>query len=141
MRALIFELRPESLEREGLVDALRRQALAVEARHGISAEVTSGEQPKLSREVTEELYRIVQEALHNTVKHARARNAEVRLEHDNGTLVLTIRDDGAGFDTSGDFPGHLGLRSMRERAACIGGTLQVQSTPGEGTSIRVRVPC
>jgi PAS domain S-box-containing protein len=140
MRALIFELRPESLETEGLVAALKQQAAALGARHEIPVHATLGEEPDLPLETKEALYRIAQEALHNTVKHARASRAELKLECDEQSIALEVSDDGAGFDPGGDFSGHLGLKSMRERAARLGGTLQVESAPGEGASIRVRIP-
>lgn len=90
--------------------------------------------------VKEALYRIVQEAVQNTAKHARARVVEIALSVDDKALVLTIGDDGQGFDPSGSFPGHLGLRSMHERAEAVGGCLTVQSAPGHGTRINVRTP-
>jgi PAS domain S-box-containing protein len=139
MRALIFELRPESLETEGLIAALKQQAAALEARHEIPVEVALGEEPDLPLETKETLYRIAQEALHNTVKHARASRADLKLECDAQGIVLEVSDDGDGFDPSEDFSGHLGLKSMRERAARLGGTLRVESVPGEGTNIRVRI--
>ncbi|MBX7259351.1 MAG: sensor histidine kinase, partial [Candidatus Hydrogenedentes bacterium] len=76
----------------------------------------------------------------NTVKHARARNVAIRFVRDNGTCHLTIRDDGVGFDPRDDFAGHFGLTSMRERATRLGGTLAVESAPGTGTTVSVRVP-
>jgi hypothetical protein len=93
---------------EGLVAALEKQA-AVQARHGIRVETSFGEEPK------ESLYRIAQEALHNTVKHARATNVQIELAREFEGITLKICDDGAGFDTQGHIPGHLGLKSMRER--------------------------
>lgn len=140
MRALIFELRPESLEAEGLIAALKQQAAALEARHEIPVHTTLGEEPDLPLETKETLYRIAQEALHNTVKHARASRADLNLVYDARGIALEVSDDGAGFDPGEDFSGHLGLKSMRERATRLGGTLQVESAPGEGTSIRVRIP-
>jgi PAS domain S-box-containing protein len=139
MRALIFELRPESLETEGLIAALKQQAAALRARHEIRVHTTLCQEPDLPLETKEALYRIAQEALHNTVKHARASRAELKLECDAQGIALEVSDDGAGFDPAGDFSGHLGLKSMRERAARLGGTLEVESTPGEGTSICVRI--
>src|SRR3712207_3020614 len=136
----IFELRPESLETEGLVVALEKQAAALRARHELGVQTHLCEEPGASPETKEALYRIAQEALHNTVKHARARNAQIRVECDPDTIILEISDDGVGFDTGGDFPGHLGLRSMRERAEGLGGTLKVESAPGEGSRIRALVP-
>jgi signal transduction histidine kinase len=140
MRALIFELRPESLEKEGLVAALEKQAAAVQARHGIRVEATFGEEPEASLETKEAVYRIAQEALHNTVKHARATNAKVKLQEDPYSITLEISDDGTGFDAQHDFPGHLGLKSMRERASRQGGTLEVASGPGRGVHIIARIP-
>jgi PAS domain S-box-containing protein len=140
MRALIFELRPESLETEGLIVALKQQAAALEARHEIPVHTTLGEEPDLSLETKEAIYRIAQEALHNTVKHARASRAELRFESDARGIVLEVSDDGGGFDPSRDFSGHLGLKSMRERATRLGGTLRVDSAPGGGTTIRALIP-
>jgi len=140
MRALIFELRPESLETEGLVAALNRQIEAVRARHGFAAPTVASAEPELPIEVKQALYRIAQEALWNTVKHARARRVDVRLQPDGDSVVLEIADDGVGFDPDGSFPGHLGLRSMHERAAEVGGSLEVFSARGRGTRVVVRVP-
>ncbi len=140
MRALIFELRPESLESEGLVVALQKQAAAVAARHEIPVRATLGEEPDLALEAKEALYRIAQEAMHNTVKHARASGVDLDLARDETTVTLEISDDGAGFDPSESFSGRLGLRSMRERAERLGGTLEIQSAVGEGATVRVIIP-
>src|SRR5918997_3202335 len=139
MRALIFELRPESLQSEGLIAALEQQAAALRARHEIPVHTTLGEEPDLPLETKEALYRIAQEALHNTVKHARASRADLKLECDARGIALQVSDDGAGFDPEESFSGHLGLKSMRERVARLGGTLRVESAPGEGTTIYVRI--
>jgi PAS domain S-box-containing protein len=140
MRALIFELRPEALETEGLVAALEKQVAAVRARHGIDVSADLGTEPEAAFEAKEAVYRIAQEALHNTVKHARARNVELRLEWNDRGIILEIADDGTGFDTAASYPGHLGLRTMHERATRVGGTLHIDSTPGRGTEIKVEVP-
>jgi signal transduction histidine kinase len=142
MRALIFQLRPESLETEGLIAALSREIEVIRSRHGIGvrAALPSAE-PDMTSEVKQAVYRIVQEALHNVVKHARARQVDLGLACRAGEVTLEISDDGVGFDTQGAFPGHLGLRSMRERTATLGGTLEVRSAPAGGTCIRVRIPC
>jgi len=140
MRALIFELRPESLETEGLVAALNRQIETVRARHGIAAQLTASAEPELPIEVKHALHGIAREALWNTVKHARARRLEVRLEAHEDSVVLEIADDGVGFDAGGSFPGHMGLRSMHERATGVGGSLELGSVRGGGTRVVVRVP-
>jgi signal transduction histidine kinase len=129
MRALIFELRPESLETEGLVSALSKQVEALQARHEIPVRATLCEEPDLPLEIKEGLYSIAQEALHNTIKHARASRADLKLQCGALGIALEISDDGAGFDPSEDFSGHLGLKSMRERAASLGGTLRSRARP------------
>jgi signal transduction histidine kinase len=140
MRALIFELRPESLEKEGLVAALEKQAAAVQARHGIRVEAELDGEPEAPLEVKEAMYRVAQEALHNTVKHARATNVRLKLDVLPEEFTLGISDDGVGFESQNDFPGHLGLKSMRERAMRLGGTLEVTSEPGHGVRILARIP-
>jgi len=140
MHALIFELRPESLETEGLVAALTKQVEALRARYKLTVEADLVDEPDLSLEKKEALYRIAQEALHNIVKHARASNVILRLARQERGVLLEVCDNGKGFDPTGPFPGHLGVRSMRERVTKIGGTLTIESAPGQGTCIRVRVP-
>ena len=82
--------------------------------------------------VKEALYRIAQEALHNVVKHARAGKVALRLARSDGALALELSDDGVGFDPDGEFPGHLGLRSMRERVVALGGDLVIRARPAAG---------
>lgn len=140
MRALIFELRPESLESEGLVAALNRQLAVLSTRHKLHVNTEIGEEPALSLETKHALYRIAQEALHNIVKHAHAQSVELRLAQKEDTLLLEVSDDGKGFDADQAFPGHLGLRSMQERAAKVGATLTIKSMPGQGTGVSIQTP-
>ncbi|MEX0782364.1 MAG: histidine kinase [Dehalococcoidia bacterium] len=140
MRALIFELRPDSIETEGLVAALGRQVAATRARYGVAVNAALADEPDVPVGTKEALYRIAQEAMHNTVKHARATNIDLSLERHNGHLHMHVADDGLGFDPAGEFPGHLGLRSMRERMVALGGTFEIWSAPGEGTRIKVTAP-
>jgi signal transduction histidine kinase len=139
MRALIFELRPESLEMEGIVAALNKQIAATTARYEMEITAELCDEPDLKIEAKEMLYRVAQEALHNVVKHAGATAVSVRLRQSDGSVTLSIADNGKGFDPAGDFPGHLGLRSMRERALAAGGNLTIASTPGAGTTVTVTV--
>ncbi|MDZ7799394.1 MAG: histidine kinase [Trueperaceae bacterium] len=148
MRALIFELRPAALEDEGLLGVLRRQSEVLERRHGLHAELVADAEPDLATEVKTTLFRVAQEAVHNVVKHARATSVRIVLappgKTDEARWTLEVHDDGAGFETaaatSADVPGHLGLTSMRERLEAVGGTLRIASSPGEGTTVRARVP-
>jgi PAS domain S-box-containing protein len=136
MRALIFELRPESLAEEGLVAALEKLSASVKARHSLQVELIAQDEPELRLRDKEALFRVAQEALHNITKHAHARRVDVRLISADGHVVLEIADDGVGFDTRQTFPGHLGLKSMPERVQRAGGTFELESTPGEGTRVR-----
>ncbi|HKF38300.1 MAG TPA: sensor histidine kinase, partial [Ktedonobacteraceae bacterium] len=140
MRALIFELRPESLEREGLVAALAKQGAALQARHNMIIQADLCEEPALPLKAKQELYRIAQEALQNTVKHARASKVDLVLRQTANAVILQVCDDGVGFDPLGSFPGHLGLRSMQERVSNLGGRLQIKSAPGQGTQMFTQVP-
>ncbi|HWQ11220.1 MAG TPA: histidine kinase [Roseiflexaceae bacterium] len=161
MRALIFELRPESLASEGLVAALSKQSASLHARHGITVRTGLCEEPDVPLHIKEALYRIAQEALHNIVRHARASEVTLTLRTEGPglgaettadapqaqssvlrppSLLLVVQDNGIGFDPGGAFPGHLGLRSMRERALGLGGTLEIESAPGAGTRITARIP-
>jgi signal transduction histidine kinase len=140
MRALIFELRPDCLERDGLVSALERQAAAIEARHQLPIDRRLGTEPAIPLPIKEVVYRVGQEALRNAVTHARANRLELVLERARSELALRVADDGKGFTPGDGFPGHLGLRSMRERAANVGGTVVIESTLGEGTSVHLRIP-
>jgi signal transduction histidine kinase len=143
MRALIFELRPGALEEEGLFEALRKHAAAVEGREMVKVSVVcvpNTDLPRLKPAAEEALYRIAQEALHNVGKHARASKVEVCLEAVDGEMTLRISDNGIGFDPRGVRAGHMGLGTMGQRAAALGGEYRVESAPGKGTTITVRVP-
>ena len=139
MRAMIFDLRPEALAQEGLVAALRRQAASVRARHQIEVEARLESEPAISLHAKEMLYRVAQEALQNVVKHARADAVTLSLSDVGGVVCLTVQDNGRGFSLADEFPGHLGLTSMRERASQAGAAFEVATAPGEGCTIAVRL--
>ena len=140
MRALIFELRPESLEMEGLVVALNKQTAALRARYGVEVALSVCDEPEVPLSIKEAMYRIAQEGFHNAIKHARPNRIEVNLYQEKNILALDICDDGVGFNARAVFPGHLGLRSMQERAAGTQGTLVINSDLGHGTQIHARIP-
>jgi PAS domain S-box-containing protein len=138
MRALIFELRPDALAEEGLVVALQRQTAALTARSSLPIAVEGPEMPlPLAPDVEEHLYRIALEALHNTIRHAGATRAWVTIACEGDQLLLEIGDDGSGFDPTVPRPGHLGLTTMADRAARIGGQITIESSPGQGARTRV----
>jgi PAS domain S-box-containing protein len=140
MRALIFDLRPESVAMEGLVAALTKQAAALHASHEVEIELSLCDEPDAPLSIKEALYRIAQEALQNAIKHARTDRLSVWLRCQPDSLGLEVCDNGVGFDPQAFYPGHLGLRSMRERATSVGGTLEIVSAPDCGTQVRVHVP-
>jgi signal transduction histidine kinase len=147
MRLLIFELRPLALEQSGLAGALQARLDAVEKRAGVQAELrVAGVEGMANAEwlpvaVQQELYHVAQEALNNSLKHAKARNLQVCLQLKDDTVRLEVLDDGIGFDpTTAEARGGLGLPGMRERVQRIGGQLQIESAPGQGTTVSVEVP-
>jgi len=145
MRLLIFELRPLALEKTGLAAALQARLDSVEMRGGLTTDLTvegSQNPEQSSRQVEEELYHISQEALNNVIKHSQAQHVQVTLHFSDVETRLEIRDDGVGFEPSAmRNSGGLGLAGLRERAEKIGARLDIISSPGKGTEIRVVVPC
>jgi len=161
MRSLLFELRPaeevdsptltgpERVRRHGLLDALR--LLAGDFAHdGVQVSVTAHEYSPLplgtgnGAVIEQDIYRIVQESLNNAIKHAQAHQILIRLDgSEAGCLRLSIKDDGVGFvpgpgeETQA---GGFGMKTMRERAQTLGGSLRVISAPGQGTIVEVNLP-
>jgi signal transduction histidine kinase len=140
LRSLILGLRPADLERDGLEGALRKEVAMLRRVHGIEVELHAeggaGVGPRDA-----EVLRIAQEALHNAVRHGAARHVAVRLNGGTRALTLEVVDDGVGFDPADPElrSHHLGLTSMEERAHELGGRLQLSSTPGAGTTVRLEV--
>jgi signal transduction histidine kinase len=142
MRALIFQLRPLTLQEEGLLSALKKHLSAVHSRDQRLVELqVSGPVRRLPAPVEDAAFRIVQESLNNVVKHASATRSEVQLDFESGCLRVSTADDGVGFDPSAPRPtATLGLSGMRERAEAIGGRLLVDSAPGRGTRVTAELP-
>ncbi len=140
MRALIFELRPGNIEQDGLLAALKTHSAGLQGRIGLPILVTSDLSERLPLALEEVLYRISQEALHNVVKHAAARQVTLSIDRPADGVRLRIVDDGRGFEAATVPDGHLGLAGMRARAEKIGAFLEVTSKPGTGTTVEVIVP-
>ncbi|MFL5801158.1 MAG: GAF domain-containing protein [Roseiflexaceae bacterium] len=143
MRALIFQLRPPGLSEQGLVAALQQHVTALGRREGLTVELEVNGEERHARGAEQALYRIVQESLNNVVKHAGACDVRITLDLQPEQLCLRVVDGGNGFDLSSESylsSRHLGLTSMRERAAELGGTLELRSQPGGGTEVIVVVP-
>ncbi len=142
LRSVVFELRPASLEAEGLAQALRKHVDVLRRVSGQAIELAVAAPPALRAQVAGEVFRIAQEALQNALRHAGAEHIAVRLGAERGRLVLTVADDGRGFDAESPAVRgrRLGLTSMEERATALGGQVVVDSRPGAGTTVRLEVP-
>lgn len=144
LRGLIADLRPAALDQLGVAAALDGLAARTRKNSGLEIELdVTLDEAALElgdeRDVASTVYRFVQEALTNVVKHADATRAEIVLALDDGQLVASVRDDGAGFDPAAPTRG-FGLLGMRERVELAQGRLEVDATPGHGTMLRVRIP-
>ncbi|HEV2707004.1 MAG TPA: CheR family methyltransferase [Pyrinomonadaceae bacterium] len=141
---LAWELRPAALDDLGLLTALGNFVREWSRHSGIPAEfhTTGMEDKRLAPEAESALYRITQEALNNAMKYAQATRVDVLLERRAKQVVLIVEDDGAGFNPQQEFTSGkgMGLVGMRERAMLVGGTLEIESKPGEGTTVFARVP-
>jgi signal transduction histidine kinase len=136
MRALLAELRPTTLTDTELGDLLRLLANAFTGRTNIPADVTVNREGELPADTQVALYRICQEALNNTAKHAKAGKVEIDLQYIPTGLELHIHDDGCGFSHTKVTPsGHYGLGMMHERAEAVGAILKITSQPGKGTDV------
>jgi signal transduction histidine kinase len=142
LRTLLIELRPADLVERGLAAALQELCAAWQAAHPVALEcsvVVTGK--RIAAGIEDALYRIAQEALNNVAKHAQASSVVLALVEGQRQITLSISDDGVGFDpTYGATSGHFGLISMRERAAAVGGCLEIESDTARGTTLRVTLP-
>jgi signal transduction histidine kinase len=139
IRDISLLLRPSMLDDLGLLPALRWQAREIRVRSGlkvqVQAEGVDGELPDPLRTC---IYRVVQEALHNSVKHARATEARLALRQDQAGLSVVIKDNGSGFDPARDKG--VGILGMEERVQRLGGTFHVSSQPGQGVVLSMSFP-
>jgi signal transduction histidine kinase len=142
VRDLMAELRPVALDDYGLVAALRTHAAEFTKRFATGVSVGGSElAPRLPLSVETALFRIAQEALNNVTKHAYATKVEIQIGEERGSVVLSITDNGLGFDTRKQFGDarNWGMTTMRERAQGVGAALAVESAPGRGTRVEIRI--
>lgn len=143
LRFLLFELRPRSLDQEGLTAAIRELLDMSFSEEAVEYEIEADLSTELPEEIRTVMYRITQEALANVRRHANARNVVVTLRSDRSGVLARVRDDGVGFrlsEAEETRPGHLGLTSSRERAEAAGGRFRIDSAPGEGTTVEFWIP-
>ena len=139
IRDIALLLRPSMLDDLGLIAALEWQAREVSRRSGIKVTVTAGAIPdQLSDEMRTCIFRVVQEALTNVSRHSGAKCAVVTVRHEDNSLLVSVQDDGSGFDTQKTRG--LGMLGMEERVRQLGGQLEIRSAPGKGTELLARLP-
>jgi signal transduction histidine kinase len=144
LREYSHELRPTILDDLGWIPAIRFLAEGISKRAGIPIHIRATISRRLESAAETAIYRVMQEALRNVLKHANAKNVWIHAWDEEGELCCSIKDDGSGFDARarrGGERGHgLGLIAMRERVSAVGGTLQIEATPGRGTELLIRMP-
>jgi two-component system sensor histidine kinase UhpB len=144
--SLARQLRPTALDDHGLAEAIRAQLARFAAQTGVQTGIeVEGDPAELDEDVQIAVYRIAQEALTNAGRHARARRVDVRLSVDGHSAELQVNDDGGGFDATrprsrASRGAGLGLEGMAERARLVAGALDVRSSPGNGTTVTLRIP-
>jgi two-component system NarL family sensor kinase len=139
-RHSVLDLRATPLAGRPLAEALAALGRAFTSETGVRVHVRADDAVELPLRVEAELYRITQEVLANVRSHARASQVEITLQPAGQDVLLSIRDDGVGFDPGRETEGHHGLQGMRERAKLLGGRLRIASRPGRGTRVTARVP-
>jgi signal transduction histidine kinase len=141
VRRLAVELRPTALDDFGLVPAVERLTDTFREQSGLQVELEAQlGQERLPREAETALYRVIQEAFTNVVKHSGARRVSVLLQRKGGSALAVVEDDGGGFDPARTRADALGLAGMRERLALVGGRLRIESASGAGTTLVAEVP-
>jgi len=143
---VMSELRPPMLDDYGLLPALQWYASQFSSRTGVYVKVDGDDgMQRLTPAAEIALFRVAQEALTNVAKHARAKNATIRIEWKSSHCVMSVSDDGAGLSSTSEStprrrPG-LGMVIMRERVEAVGGTITIEGHSGNGTRVELRVPC
>jgi two-component system, NarL family, sensor histidine kinase LiaS len=140
MRALLLHLRPVHLEGKRLAQGLRELLAELQAKVPIDITYEMDEELQLPKGIEDQLFRIVQEALSNTLRHSKATQMEIKLQCPADLVRLSVRDNGVGFSPDEEKHASYGLMSMRERVTEIGGSLNIVSAPGKGTRIEIRAP-
>ena len=139
MRALLLHLRPSELADKSLTEGLNMLVDELQAK--ISAKISASvAEIKADKNIENNIFRMTQELLSNTLRHAKAQHIDISFSQTVGTLVLIVKDDGVGFDTTIEKTASQGLKNIKERTLSLGGTVEWQSAPGSGTTVKIMIP-
>ncbi|MEO6917154.1 MAG: sensor histidine kinase [Chitinophagaceae bacterium] len=142
MRQISYNLLPNTLERKGLVEAVHEFIAQVNSKHVLDIHFMVLKDSRVSREKEIHIFRIIQEIMHNTIKHAGAKKLQIGISEEDGNFLLLTKDDGKGFDVQKEklnFNG-LGLKSLESRSELLNGILTLESQPGQGTNYFLKIP-
>src|SRR6185437_4709824 len=142
LRRISHDLLPGILERRGLLEAIREFISQVKTRGSVNIQLYIVKEIQIPKEKEIHIFRMIQEIIHNTIKHARARNLQIGFSEEGGHILCLTKDDGCGFDKEKALSGAsgLGLRSLESRCEVLGGILQLDSAPGAGTNYFIKIP-
>ena len=142
MRRISHDLLPNTLERRGLLEAIREFINQVNTKHSVDIQLYIVKEIKIPKEKEIHMFRMVQEIVHNTIKHAQAKTLQIGFSEESGHLLCLTKDDGQGFDKEKALAGShgLGLRSLESRCEILNGILTLDSMPGAGTNYFIKIP-
>lgn len=142
MRRISHDLLPSTLERKGLLEAIREFINQVNTKQSVNIQLYIVKEISIPREKEIHIFRMIQEIVHNTIKHSRARTLQIGFSEEGGHLLCLTKDDGRGFDKEKALAGShgLGLRSLESRCEILNGILTLDSKPGEGTNYFIKIP-
>jgi signal transduction histidine kinase len=142
MRRISHDLLPSTLERKGLLEAIREFLLQVKNKQSVNIQLYVVKEITVPKEKEIHIFRMIQEIVHNTIKHAHAHNLQIGFSEEGGHLLCLTKDDGQGFDKEKVLSGSLGLglRSLESRCEILNGILTLDSTPGGGTNYFIKIP-
>ena len=139
MRALLLHLRPSELADKSLTEGLNMLVDELQAKISVKISASVAE-IKADKNIENNIFRMTQELLSNTLRHAKAQHIDISFSQTVGTLVLIVKDDGVGFDTTIEKTASQGLKNIKERTLSLGGTVEWQSAPGSGTTVKIMIP-
>jgi len=142
MRRISHDLLPNTLERKGLVEAIREFINQINVKASLNIQLYVVKEIQVPKEKEIHIFRMIQEIVHNTIKHAQARNLQIGFSEEEGYLLFLAKDDGKGFDKEKVLAGALGLglRSLESRCEILNGVLSLESKPGAGTNYFIKIP-